>query len=56
MHRQNHTCRYCARSFKRAEHLTRHLRTRGLRYFFRPTLLHLRLDTMCIVYAVYMAD
>ncbi|KAF2678458.1 C2H2 transcription factor-like protein [Lentithecium fluviatile CBS 122367] len=27
MHRQSHTCRYCSRSFKRAEHLTRHLRT-----------------------------
>ncbi|KAH3903745.1 hypothetical protein HBI56_170420 [Parastagonospora nodorum] len=27
MHRLTHTCSHCSRSFKRAEHLTRHLRT-----------------------------
>ncbi|KAL5402588.1 hypothetical protein PMIN03_010551 [Paraphaeosphaeria minitans] len=27
MHRHSHTCRFCSRPFKRAEHLTRHLRT-----------------------------
>lgn len=28
MHKLTHTCSHCSRSFKRAEHLTRHLRTR----------------------------
>src|SRR5690242_2473138 len=28
MHRHPHICSHCSRSFKRTEHLTRHLRTR----------------------------
>lgn len=39
MHKLPHICNHCSRSFKRTEHLTRHLRTR---LFIQGTLPHLR--------------